>query len=276
MLPPLLPIPEHLLDSQAWQSALFKLKKRKAVPPGLAQISTWQVWSSTASERLAEISKATLCSDSPYVPELWMRVQLAWLPKPGKAPSTPGNLRTVGLMGADTKALMVLLKKYASPFITHALTSTPQFAYRQGVSTIDAIARAGNHCHAIRQLLESASTSQTAKILGAEQPGLIGGLMLSLDLAKAFDSLSHSETHASLLATGTPDYLVNLLAHVHANSVSEIVHGEHSSDVKMGQGLRQGCPVVLLVYAAWTARLRYTLNSRVRSTWPSSALTHPR
>ena len=181
-----------------------------------------------------------------------MRVQLAWLPKPGKAPSTPGNLRTVGLMGADTKALMVLLKEYASPFIMRALTSTPQFAYRQGVSTIDAIARAGNHCHAIRQLLESASTSQTAKILGAEQPGLIGGLMLSLDLAKAFDSLSHSETHASLLAT---DYLVNLLVHVHANSVSEIVHGEHSFDVKMGQGLRQGCPAAPLVYAAWTARL---------------------
>ena len=145
-LPPLLPVPEHLLDQQAWQWALYKLKKGKAVPNGMAQILTWQVWSSTASARLAEISQATLCSEHPYVPELWMRVQLAWLPKPQKAPCTPSSLRSVGLMGADTKALMVLLKAYASPHVMQSLEDTPQFAYRQGVSTIDAILRAGSHC----------------------------------------------------------------------------------------------------------------------------------
>ena len=225
-LPLLLPVPEHLLDAQAWHRALLKLRKGKAIPNGMAQISTWQVWSSTASSRLAEISKATLCSANPYVPELWMRVQLAWLPKPGKAPCTPGNLRSVGLMGADTKALMFLLKEYASPFVMRALDNTPQFAHRQGVSTTDAIARAGAHCYMVRKLLESASTSQTAKILGAKQPGLIGGLMVSLDLAKAFDSLSHAEIHESLVFTGMPEYLV-LLVHVHAKSVSEIVYGGH-------------------------------------------------
>ena len=42
-------------------------------------------------------------------------------------------------MGADTKALMILLKEYASPHVTQSLEDTPQFAYRQGVSTADAI-----------------------------------------------------------------------------------------------------------------------------------------
>ena len=163
-LPPLLPVPGHLLDQQAWQWALYKLKKGKAVPNGMAQILTWQVWSSTASARLAEISQATLCSESPYVPELWMRVQLAWLPKPHKAPCTPSSLRSVGLMVADTKALMVLLKEYASPHVMQSLEDTPQFAYRQGVSTVDAILRAGSHCHSVRKTLDSVSTSQTAKL----------------------------------------------------------------------------------------------------------------
>ena len=269
-LPPLLPVPEHLLDSQAWQRALHKLKKGKAVPNGMAQISTWQAWSDVAAARLAEISQATLCSANPYVPELWMRVQLAWLPKPNKAPS---SLRSVGLMGADTKALMVLLKEYASPFVMKALESIPQFAHRQRVSTTDAILRAGEHCHMVSKLLGSVSTSQTARILGAEQPGLIGGLMLSLDLAKAFDSLSHGGIYESLRCTGMPDYLVNLLVHIHARSVSEIAYGGHSSDVKMGQGLRQGCPVAPLVYAAWTSRLCSLLNSRIRSSWSQSTLT---
>ena len=272
-LPPLLPVPRHLLDQQAWQWALYKLKKGKAVPNGVAQILTWQEKSSTASARLAEISQATLCSESPYVPELWVRVQLAWLPKPHKAPCTPSSLRSVGLMGADAKALMVLLKEYASPHVMQSLENTPQFAYRQGVSTADAILRAGSHCHSVRKTLDSVSTSQTAKLLGAEQPGLIGGLMVSLDLAKAFDTLSHGEIHASLLSTGMPEYLVNLIVHVHANSVSEIVYGEHTSDVKMGQGLRQGCPIAPLVYAAWTSRLCKLLNERLGSAWSQSALT---
>ena len=97
--------------------------------------------------------------------------------------------------------------------------------------------------------------------------------MVSLDLAKAFDTLSHGEIHASLLSTGMPEYLVNLIVHVHANSVSEIVYGEHTSDVKMGHGLRQGCPIAPLVYAAWTSRLCKLLNERLGSTWSQSALT---
>ena len=272
-LPPLLPLPEDLMDSQAWKWALHKIKKDKAVPTDMAQIATWQAWSSMASERLAEISKATLCSANPYIPELWLGAQIVWLPKPGKTPSTPGNLRTVGLMGADTKALMVLLKTQAAPYSMNALESTPQFAYRQGVSTLDAITRAGNHCHEVRRLLESASTSQTAKILGAAQPTLIGGLMMSIDLAKAFDSLSHGETHASLAATGMPEYLVNVQVHIHARSISEVAHGDFRSDVEMGQGLRQGCPVAPLVYAAWTSRLCSILNSKLQSSWTDSAIT---
>ena len=272
-LPPLHPLPEDQFGQQAWQWALHKIKKGKAAPKDMAQIATWQAWSSMASTRLAEICKATRCSDRPYVPELWMRVQIAWLPKPGKTPSTPGNLRTVGLLGADTKALMVLLKAQAAPYIMQALEGSVQFAYRQGVSTLDAITRAGNHCHEVRRLLESASTSQTAKLLGAEQPKLIGGLMLSIDLAKAFDSLSHAEIQHSLESTGMPEYLVNVLVHIHARSISEVAHGDFSSDVQMGQGLRQGCPIAPLVYAAWTSRLLGILNLKIRSSWTDSTMT---
>ena len=70
-----------------------------------------------------------------------------------------------------------------------------------------------------------------------------------------------------------PEYLVNLIVHVHANSVSEIVYGEHTSDVKMGQGLRQGCPIAPLVYAAWTSRLCKLLNERLGRNWSQSTLT---
>ena len=151
-------------------------KQGKAVPRGMAQIKTWRDRASSVAVELAEICKQTLCSVNPYVPELWLRVQIAWLPKPGKNPSAPCNLRSVGLMCGDTKAFMILLKSWALPFVMQALKNSSQFAYRTGCSTTDAILRASSHCHEVRKHLESTST-HLSKVLGEEQPELIGGLI---------------------------------------------------------------------------------------------------
>ena len=272
-LPPLLPLPEERFTEQAWAWALTQQKQGKAVPRGMAQIRTWRDWASSVAVELAAICKQTLCSDNPYVPELWLRVQIAWLPKPGKSPSAPCNLRSVGLMSGDTKAFMILLKSWTLPFVMPALKNSSQFAYRTGCSTIDAILRASSHCREVRKHLESTSTSHLSKVLGEEQPELIGGLMVSLDLSKAFDSLPFSEIEASLRDTGMPVSLVNILMHVHAKSVCMIEHGGYSAAVSMRRGLRQGCPVAPFVYAAWTARLCKVLNDCIHATWTQEALT---
>ena len=56
-------------------------------------------------------------------------------------------------------------------------------------------------------------------------------------------------------------------------SVSEIVHKDFSSDAHMGRGLRQGCPIAPLVYAAWTSRLLGILNDKIRSAWTDTTMT---
>ena len=144
-IPPLEPAPPELFSRQSWEWAIMQLKKGKAAPSGSAQIATWQASSRELSTTLEAICRDTVRSGKPYIPTLWTRVQLAWLPKPGKSPSCPEHLRSIGLMGVDTKAFMVILKSEAHQYIMSALQHTPQFAYRSGVCTTDAILRVGDH-----------------------------------------------------------------------------------------------------------------------------------
>ena len=136
-------------------------------------------------------------------------------------------------MEVDTKAFMVLLKAEAHPYVMAVLEHTPQFAYRSGVSTIDAILRVGAHCHSVRKDLEGASTSHLSKLLGEEIPELVGGLALSLDLSKAFDNLQIFEMCEAMVHAGMPEYLSRLILHAHRQSACDIVHGSYSASVQM-------------------------------------------
>ena len=272
-LPPLEPSPPELFSRQSSEWAIMQLKKGKAVPSGSAQIASWQASSRELSATLEAICRDTVRSGKPYIPTLWTRVQLAWLPKPGKSPSCPEHLRSIGLMGVDTKAFMVILKSEAHQYIMRALQHTPQFAYRSGVCTTDAILRVGDHCNLVRRDIESTSTSHLSKLLGDQVPELIGGLALSLDLSKALDSLTFSEMSEALVAAGMPEYLVRLILHVHKQSVCEIVHGSFNSSVPMRRGLRQGCPAAPVIYSAWTALLCRRLVAAFGEGWDARTMT---
>ena len=65
----------------------------------------------------------------------------------------------------------------------------PQYAYRKGASTSDALMRAAGHCSSVRKLLQRHRSDHTAKILGEATVPLVGGLMCGIDLQKAFDAV---------------------------------------------------------------------------------------
>ena len=272
-LPPLVPVPAEFLARHRWEWAIMRIRSGKAVPAGSAQIVTWQSSTADVAHKLEAISTEMLCSSSPVIPSLWTRVQIAWLPKPGKTPSCPEHLRTIGLMGVDTKAFVILLKSEAHPYIMNMLQHTPQFAYRSGVSTLDAILRVGQHFSDVRRDIESTSTSHLSKLLGDQIPELIGGLAISLDLSKAFDCLPYAEMFEAMAHAGMPEYLIRLILQVHAQSVCEIVHGNYSSSVEMKRGLRQGCPIAPLICSAWTALLCKRLVDALGEGWDTNTIT---
>ena len=253
--PELLPLPMEWFTSESWQAALGKLNVHKAVPKFSASVQCWKQHAHVLAPTLQRIAHSALCDGKPYVPDFWTRVQLAWLPKPGRAPTSPAQLRSIGLMSPDTKAFLQILKQQASPWVQKALAGVPQYAYRQLSSTTDPILRATHHCTTVRRNLAGYVEDHTAKILNHSDKELLGGLMLSIDLSKAFDYLSYGEMFESLQNTGMPEALSRVLIHIHIQTTLHVEHGGHGREVKMKRGLRQGCGVAPMIYACWTAKL---------------------
>ena len=190
--PALVRVSEEVFSAQNWERALREVKVRKAVPRGEAQIAARKTNITGHAQKLSELSIRFLCSEKPWIPTLWCRIQIAWLPKPKNTPCHPEHLRTVGLMSGDSKAFMVLLKNAAHAVVQRSMQSFPQFAYRSGASTLDAILRVTGHCHHVRGVLEGVSSPKAARLMGSELPELRGGLMVAIDLTKAFDNVTYS------------------------------------------------------------------------------------
>ena len=272
-LPALVRMPEKVFSAQNWAKAIQEVKERKAVPRGDAQIAAWKRDTQGHAQTLSEFGVSFLCSDAPWVPTLWCKIQIAWLPKPKKTPCHPEHLRTVGLMSGDSKAFMVLLKNAAHEVVQQSMRSFPQFAYRSGASTLDAILRVTEHCHRVRGVLEGINSSKTARLMGSELPELRGGLMVAIDLTKAFDNVTYREMYLALCEAGLDEALVRLLVHVHVNTTCSVVHGTFEGVSGMSKGLRQGCPIAPLIYLAWSVRFLRQVNASLGDRWDLSHAT---
>ena len=170
-------------------------------------------------------------------------------------------------MGADSKAFLSVIKLHVNPVIQRALCDIPQYAYRQRASTCDALLRASLHCAAVRQQLAGYVEDHTARVLGVPERELLGGMMVSLDLSKAFDKLRYEEMYISLVDAGVPDELSRLLLHIHSRTIIRIEHGGKRGTTCMRRGLRQGCGAAPMIYACWTIRLCKLINLRLGNHW---------
>ena len=240
------------LRLERWVKAAQKLQAEKAAPHLTPPLRNWKQHSASIVPILHNIAVRHLCSEDPCIPKEWSEVQLAWLAKPRKCPSCPGNLRTVGLMAGDTKIFMSVLKEAVMAQIMEGLWDIPQFAYRKKSSTIDALLRGSLHCTEVRSLAGEVNTDVATRLTTGDLPVITGGLMISLDLAKAFDCMPFGVMYESLREVGVSDPMARLVVETHKQSTCIVRHCGHSVRVGMKRGLRQGCPLAPSVFTAWT------------------------
>ena len=176
-------------------------------------------------------------------------------------------------MSGDQKALLHIVKEHIRAPIMAALKNTPQYAYRAGTSTHDAILRSSAHCALTRLQLDAVKTDLTTKLSGRHKIELTGGLMANLDLAKALDSMPYSEIYQSLGEVGIADSLSRLILHLHASTRCVILHGSSCEVVAMSRGLRQGCPIAPYIFAAWSIRVCKRIDSILGIGWSQAHLT---
>ena len=197
--------------------ALSLLPARKATPPHLAQLHLWHLGKEVLLPHLA-----TLCQQlwrSPHwFHQLWADAWIAWLAKPCKAPDQPENLRPISLTEGGGRIVVKALTLQLRPSLTEATRSWPQYAYVPGRSIEHAIVRALHHCRRVQAAIASQRiTLQERRTTGRVPTACQGGVTLSIDTSKAFDTVDRSVLEQELKTARIPEPELTLIMSLHQN-----------------------------------------------------------
>ena len=145
------------------------------------------------------------------LPKDWSSGTLAFLPKPGKSSTSPADLRPIALLEPTGKSLMRIVAKEMMNEAWPSMHGFPQFAYVPGRGCDDAIERVLAHCSTVRSDAKMFQYSLHQAAAGQPSNELFGGLLLSLDLTKAFDMVNRPKLFSALASFGVSPTKINFL-----------------------------------------------------------------
>eukprot|EP00439_Symbiodinium_sp_Y106_P034647 s43_g4.t1 len=130
----------------------------------------------------------------------------------------------------------------------------------QSRSTADALESICAHLQAVRSLVQSKSTALLQRYRGSQPTKLAGGISISLDIHKAFDSLSHSFLAETMQQALFDPGEIDLILHLHEQADMQFGASSHISHVYLASGIRQGCSLSPLLWSLATGLIfkRYT------------------
>ena len=163
------------------------------------------------------------------LPDSFANGYISLLCKDKSAAEDIRNWRPISLLNTDyniiSKALTFRLKS-----VIHNIVDIDQTCAVPGRSIID-------NCHLIRNIIDYAGHKQ------------IRTLILSLDLEKAFDKVSHCYLLSILKSFGFGPDFIQWISLIYINSFTTVfVNGHISEPFSYNRGVRQGCCLSPLLY----------------------------
>ena len=254
------------------KEAIGSLKSGKAVPDGSLPAELWKLSPDSFAEFLHSELCASIENSHSYPPEI-SECTLSLMPKPGKSSKLPKDLRPLGLQDPSAKIFAAVLKHKIMEQAGPALHRCPQYAYSKGKAIDEAILRVSEHCRKIRDSLKQSTVSVHAKRAGRSASSCQGGIMLSLDLSKAFDCVPRWALLAALAHVGVEAELQAAVLSIHERCRYHIQHGRHKGSFAIRRGIRQGCALSPCLYSIFTVWLFDQLAARTDPNWAASCAT---
>ena len=244
--------PAPVITPAEFQEAITFLQPRKAVPVNSAPPEVWkacpELFASCLARDYAEgVSKQPSQHSSPITD-----CSLTLLPKPHKTTRLPQDLRPLGIQDPASKLVARVLRERLYPQVKNLLHQAPQFAYTEGKSIDSAILRVVQHCKIVRDRLKEGALSVHARASGATKSTCFGGLMLGIDLSRAFDNLTRSVLLKALKHAQVDESLQRVLLEIHCQCSYELQHQNRRGLFSMEKGVRQGCSVSPMLYSLFT------------------------
>ena len=228
-----------MLTEREVREAIFRPKQDKA--PGLDGMPN-RFLRIAAGEILPQLTRLfQACIDLGYHPREFKIANTIVLRKPGKDDYTEPKLyRPIALLSTLGKALEAVVAKRLSDFAEkHNLLPPEQMGARRGRSTEIALETIVNAVHTVwgsgKQYVAS---------------------LLSLDVAGAFDNVSHERLLHNLRSKGVPFWIVNWTASFLTERATSITLGQKTSEVETAEtGIPQGSPVSPVLFLFFNAPL---------------------
>ena len=231
-------------------AALSATSGRKALPPGHVPAVLWKLAGPDIAVAVAQSFNAYLGVGRLQLPETWNHTYLVLIAKAGKPPNKPANLRPINLLPMMPKLLARIAAVRLQPFVNAALRLTPQFAYVAARQTSDSLDRVLSHCMRVREKLKQYSgLDKRRRVRGG---ALVGGMQLSLDLAKAYDRMPRHLLASCMQRVGAPEELVTLVLYIHDHAKVLLSRQDLWEEISLGRGVRQGCGLSPLLWISFT------------------------
>jgi hypothetical protein len=221
------------------QAAVAKLKPDKA--PGDSGLPNRVVKAivNTTPDRLRRLFSA--CLRLGHHPEAFRKAVTVVLKKPGKSDySNPGAYRPIALLDTLGKVLeAIVAKRISSLTERYCLLPDSQYGARPGRST------------------ETALLSLVEQVRAAwERDSRCVVSLLSMDIAKAFDRVSHPRLLHNLRKNSIPESLVKWISSFLSDRSTAIRIGGYTSAMRRTQvGIPQGSPLSPILYLFYNAGL---------------------
>ena len=235
-----------------FRAGLQRLPSFKALAPDYAPAPIWQAAATSAAAYLQPYFE--YCSSFGSLPSCWSNGVLTFLCKPGKPGRSPAELRPIALLEPSGKVLMGLVAKYLLHSMSERLFRLPVFAYLPGRGGDEAITRVRKHCSDVRTLLHTLRFGIHRAAHSVPGPELAGGLVLSLDLTKAFDSVVRSKLFQALTSLGADRNIIAMLSQIYDKTSFSFWHRGQYRSLPTQRGIRQGCkaaPILWTLFSAW-------------------------
>ncbi len=235
-----------------FKRAFAMFKANKALDNRFAPAVVWKAHAQAAAQMTTTNVLSWLHGGE--LPEVWSSGTFIFIPKAGKPMDLPSSLRPIALLEPTSKACVGALCHRLQKEALAALVRLPQFAYLRNRECAEAICRIQSHCQQVRDLKFHHQYGIHQSAHGLPKTPLRGGLLISLDLTRAFDSVNRNDLIRALEFFHISPDLVQLIAHLYRCTTFQFNHRGASQSFGTSRGIRQGCgtaPVLWSIYMGW-------------------------
>jgi len=244
---------------------LAELPLSKALDPRFAPSPFWRCVATSAADLLDPFCSQR--SQHNNLPGVWSQGFLCFLPKAAKKNHHPRDLRPIALLEPSGKTVMGMASKHLHEQLWPTLQGLPQFAYLPGRGADEALSRIATFCRAVRAKIEMHHYPVHQQAYGLHPGELGGGLLLSLDLSKAFDTVCRKRLFAGLRRFGVHDSLLGLLQSIYNSTSFAFEHKGCQREFQTTRGIRQGCKAAPALWTAQAALLLHDIAAATSQDW---------